>query len=164
MKKASKNKPGLTIIELVITMSIFSLLSGIITVSLLGSSRSASLNSALTALISDIKTQQIKAVTGDTQGRSESDNYGIYFESNRYILFRGQSYNPSEPSNFTVTLSESLELANITFPSSTLVFAKGSGEVIGFQSGANSLVIKNNIDNQQKTITVNRLGVVQSVN
>ena len=82
-KKRGGENNGFTIIELILVMALFTILSGVVTINLLGASRSSVLNSALTALISDIKTQQTKSMTQDTEGRSSVNSYGLYFEEDK---------------------------------------------------------------------------------
>ncbi|OGF99725.1 hypothetical protein A2Y99_02015 [Candidatus Gottesmanbacteria bacterium RBG_13_37_7] len=157
-------KSGLTLVELIITMAVFGILYGVVTVNLMGIKRQASLNSSLTTLISDIKNQQLKAMSADTEGRSTNDSYGLYFASDRYILFHGVTYNPSETSNFSVSLGDGMEFSTINLPTNSIVFTKGSGEISNFLIGSNTLTLTNTQNNEVKTITINQLGTITTVN
>lgn len=159
-----KQKRGFTIPELLIVMSVFGILITFITINLLGLQRKTSLNAVVTTLITDMKHQQVKAMSGDTEGRSSSDNYGIYFESDRYTLFHGNYYVLSDTSNFVVNLSEDLEFSSILFPSSTMLFANGSGEIVDFNPGLNTIVLRNKGTGEKKTIEINKHGVITGVN
>lgn len=155
---------GLVLIELVLVMLFFSLLYGLISVNLVSTKQRATLSTILTTLFTDLRQQQIKAMTADTSGSGQTENFGLYFETNRYILFRGSSYVPTHSSNFAVNLGNNLEFTNIAFSGSQIVFAKGSGEVVNFTAGTNSIALRDSITSVQKTITMNRYGVVTTVN
>lgn len=146
---------GFTLVELLVTIGLLGLLIGLTTISLISVQRRVTLSSTITTLISDLKEQQTKAMTGDTGGVSKN-SYGIYFDTNRYILFRGASYSSADPSNFAV------DLANIDFanPGTSIVFARISGEI----AAASNITLTDITNNQQKTIQINRYGVVTAVN
>jgi len=99
-------KRGFTLIEVMLVMAIFSLLMGFVTINLLRPQNKASVDSLSTQLIADIKQQQLKAMVGDSEGQATSQQFGVYFESDGYTLFRGSSYSASEASNFEVTLED----------------------------------------------------------
>ncbi len=154
---------GFTFPELIVVIGIFAILFGLTTANLPSFQRLASVSSTVDTLVSDIKSQQIKAMVGATEGRVAADNYGIRFEQNKYIFFHGTSYNSNDSSNFTVNLDQNMQFQNITFPNAVVIFSQGLGEVVGYASGSSSLTIKNTAGSEQKTITVNRYGVIVSV-
>src|SRR3990167_3591800 len=98
-------------------MGIFVILASFATINLLGPQRSADLNSTVISIVADIKQQQARSMLGDSGGGSSAVLHGIYFESNRYTLFKGLVYNAADPKNFVVDLSSGLTLAT-AFPSS----------------------------------------------
>ena len=155
---------GFALVELIVVIGIISILFGISTISLLSVRDKASLNTTVATVINDIKSQQIKAVVGDTEGRSSHNSYGVYIEPNRYIFFHGPVYSSSDPDNFAIALSGDLQFSNILFPSSQILFNSVSGELASFTSGANSLTIQNVNDNNTKTIEINRYGVITAIN
>lgn len=152
---------GFTLIEVALVMGIFAILASFATVNLLGTQRSADLNSTSTTIIADIKQQQARSMLGDTGGGSSAIVHGIYFESSRYTLFIGSTYNPTEPTNFVVDLSGGLTLST-TFPTSQVIFNLQSGEINGFASGSSSVTLTTT-GGQARTLTFNKYGVV-SVN
>lgn len=150
------NLSGVTLPELILVMSIFAALIAIATINLASIKNKASLNTSITTLISDLKQQQLKAMVGDTEGRGVTDSYGLYLGQNQYILFHG-TYNPSDPSNFTVNLDDNLQFPN---PGTSVIFASGSGEF----TAPTSLILQDTQTNEQKTIQINTLGTVTGVN
>lgn len=162
--KKFKSQRGFSFIEILLASSIMMVLFGVITFNLLRAQGSASKTSNTDKLISDIRAQQIKAMTGATEGRTSADNYGIYFMSNKYILFHGASYNSGDPTNFTVDLPSDLEIKSTTLPSNTLLFSVLSGEMVGYSSTSNTVTVRSIAINKEIIITINRYGVITGVN
>lgn len=156
-------RQGVTFVELIVVGGIFATLFGLVGVNFLTTINKASLASAVAPLFADIKSQQLKAIQGDTQYTGITDRYGLYFTNESYTLFKG-SYSPTDPANVVIELPENTELSNIVIPQSQLVFEKGSGEVVDFVQGQNSLSVRSTQSSEEKTLTVNQLGVVTGVN
>ena len=164
MKEILKKQCGYTLTELMVVVTIFSLLLGLITINLLNSKQKASFNSSLTQLVSDIKQQQTSAMSLDTQGANTTSAYGIYFGQTSYTLFRGSAYVATDGANFVINLGENVQFSSVSFPGSSIIFQKLSGEILGFNPNLNSVTIKGTQNNQQKTIQINRYGVITQAN
>lgn len=158
----SSNK-GLTIVELLVVIGILSVLLSIGIVSILNIRVITSNNTSTAVIASDLKTQQIKAMTGDTEGRGVPDNYGIKILSNQYVLFHGNTYSPSDTSNFPVPVDTGYTLST-TFPNDTILFASQSGEISGFVQNNNTIKITNTVSSQSKTIQLNKYGTITNIN
>lgn len=154
-------KQGFTLPELVIVISILVLLLSLITVNLLRPQHQASTLAALATLVADLRQQQLKAMVGDTEGSGTPASYGVFANTNSYILFRGSTYAAGNPSNFSVALESPMQIT-ATFPSSQIVFQAGSGEVAGFASGANTVTISNPNGSTTIRLTIDRYGTVAS--
>jgi len=149
---------GFTIPDLLISIAIFSILLGFSITNLPKTQRSISVLSSLNVLISDLRLQQLKAMTGDTQGSQTISSYGVYLGTNQYTLFRGTSYSSADTTNIVVNLDTGLQIAT---PNATLVFLKGSGQISGFTpNGSNTFAIKNSQTGEIKTIMLNQYGVI----
>lgn len=154
---------GFTLIEILLVMTIFAAILGFTAVSFLKTKHTSSLNSTLDKIISDMKSQQLKAMIGSTDAGQNGSSYGIYIAQENYTLFRGNSYSSTDSANLTVSLNQNIIITNILLPNNSLVFSQKSGEISGFDSNNNSITIKNTAGNEQKTITINRYGIVTSV-
>lgn len=152
-----------TLIEVSIVVAIIAVLLSITTISLTTIQNHTYVDSAVETLVSDIKHQQLKTMSGSTEGGSDPEFYGVYFESDRYTLFKGATYNLNDPLNFTVTLNPSLEFTNNILPDSLLLFHKGSGEIQNFSGTTNTITIRNNATDESQTIIFNRYGVITSI-
>ena len=84
MKRAQN---GFSLIEMVVTIGLLSSFLGFITISLLNSQRATNMSVSVETLLSDFRSQQIKAMVGDTEGQSSSNSYGLYFNGSSYVLF-----------------------------------------------------------------------------
>ena len=150
--------------ELIVVMGILLLISGFVAINLVNQQRTSSLNSSVDVLIADIASQQTKAMSGVGGQWESTSNYGIYFEPDRYILFQGTNFLATDSANFTVMLDKNIEFSNITFPGNIIVFSALSGEIMGFSDSNNTITIQDSAGSENKTITVNRYGVVESIN
>lgn len=151
---------GFTLIELILVMSIFMTLTAFATPSLLGGRSQVDINTTMSTVIADIKNQQLKSMIGDTEGRAESDSYGVHFETNSYTLFHGSNYVEGDPSNAVIPLEGSTQFGTVSFPGRQVVFVRGSGEILGFVAGADSVSLFNPSNNQTRVIVLNQYGVV----
>ncbi len=156
-------RKGFTLIEILTVFGVTVILISLSVVSLSTVRESASTDSALEVLLSDIKLQQTKSMTGDTFGQATALPFGIYFTDTSYTLFRGTSYSAGDPTNFTIPLSSDLQFTAITFPSSQIVFEKGSGEIVNFNAVADTVTLRNTVSNDDTVITLNKYGVFTSV-
>jgi prepilin-type N-terminal cleavage/methylation domain-containing protein len=157
-EKFSFSHFGFTLVELLIGITIFATLAGIATISLSKASRSASLNTTISSLLTDIKQQQLKAMIGDTEGRSAGSNYGVYFNSSSYTLFHG-NYTAGDATNFTIQLPGNMQF---TTTNVQLTFANGSGSLAA--GSATAVTIRDTTNSSQKTIQFNTYGVVTAIN
>jgi len=150
---------GFTLLEILISLTIFATLLGFATVSFLKTQQTSSLNSSVEKIISDIKSQQLKAMAGLSGGDQNGSSYGIYFTSTSYTLFKGSVFNPSDSTNLNINLDKNINITNINLPNNSLVFSQQSGEITNFDNNNNSITLKNISGNEQKTIILNRYGV-----
>lgn len=117
-----KNTKGLTIVELLVVMAIAIILWGISTIVFIRPQEVVNLDATVATLTADMKAQQTKAMSGDA-----GSDYGIHLETNSYTLFVGSTYDSSDPNNFAVNVDNPIQITDVTFPGSNLIFQKGSG-------------------------------------
>jgi len=157
-----KKQNGFTIIELLIVIAITTILLGLSTMNLFSAKYKASLNSTVTMLIADLRSQQLKAMVGDTEGSAATNpGYnGIYFDTKQYIIFHGQSYSVSTTDNFAVPLEGDLTFVNA---GTSIIFSKVSGELYDSSVTSFTIQLKNTASGELKYIKINKLGVVNAV-
>ena len=142
---------GFTLVELLVVMGIIATLIGLSTVSLLRTQHNATVSSAVDQLVSDLRVQQTKAMTGskDTTGNSNS-----------YTLFQGIT-DPGDATNFAVNLEGITFTTNL--PSNIIVFARQSGRFSNYVSGTYTITVANSYGTEQKILTVNKYGVITNI-
>jgi len=150
-----RTQRGFTLVELIVTVSILVILLGFITIGLDRSQQGASLASAQEELVTDLTQQQLKAMIGDTEGRSSSNSYGIHFDSNQYVIFHGATYSSSDSSNTIITLDNNLQFNN---PNFDVIFSKLSGT-----TSARIIYMQEKNSSKLKQIHLNIFGVVNQV-
>jgi len=157
------NTKGFTLIEISIVMAITVVLLTLTTISLISFQQNTFVDTTVEQLISDIKYQQISAMNGAAEGENTAQKFGVHFDTNSYTLFHGDSFDISEPTNFTLSLESAMSFADVAFPQDEIIFEKGSGEINGFVDGQNTIILQDSGNNNQVTITINKLGVITQI-
>lgn len=140
-------------VELLIVMGIITILFTIGTLSWSGIQGQSQIDSLTSQVISAIyKTR--------AQNLNNIKTY-LYFDSTRYIIFYTSTFKENDPNNEVNTLPGGYSFVNINFPSQTLTFQNVTGYVSSYSPPA-SIAIKENQNNRQKTISVNRIGIVET--
>ncbi len=148
-----KLEKGFTLVELIMVVGLVMILLSFGWINLTSLPSKASLQTDLTTLINDIKSQQMLSMTGDTAGGEVSD-YGIYFENASYTLFKGGTYDPNDPNNFKIILSnDNLSFTGVSFPGNIILFKKGSGETV-----PGELSISDALSGNTRVVKLNKYG------
>lgn len=151
---------GFTLVEVVIVGAIIGIMFMLTTQSLFRGNKSASLDQVSSSLLTDLRQQQIRAMQGMILTQGTIVDYSIRFESDRYILYPGAAYDSVNPQNQVVLLDSSMRFTSIGVPGSSITFALGSGDVRGYTSGADAVVLTETATGNAWTIRVNEAGVV----
>jgi prepilin-type N-terminal cleavage/methylation domain-containing protein len=146
---------GFTLIEILIVMAILAVLLGISLINLGRPQAAANSGTTLQTLLSDLKAQQLMAMSGGTGGTASAQPYGIYVESGQFTLFAGSSYNAGDPNNFAEAAATGVTLST-TLSGSTVLFQKGTGEVQGYTAGSDTITVTGK--DGAHVVTINRFG------
>ncbi|MCJ7740184.1 type II secretion system GspH family protein [Candidatus Microgenomates bacterium] len=157
-----KYQSGFTLVEVIVALAVFASLFAIVVINLLNVSLKATLSESIDTFNNNFKSQQLKAMVGDTEGNSIKENIGIYLATDKYIDFYG-SYKAQSSANLEIKFDDNIRLVNTSFPSSQIIFIGGNGEILG-ATGNNTITLQNTLSGEQKIITINKYGVVTSVN
>lgn len=158
----ARRQAGFTLPELLTVIGIIAILFGFASINLVGAHRSASIGAVVDTFVADARQQQIKAMSGDTEGTAAAGAYGIHFANNEYTLFYGETYTPAASSNFVIELPGNTVMST-TFPGSTLIFNKANGEVKDFSDSQNTVTIQNAAGSGQTIIEFNKYGVITTI-
>ena len=140
-----KNK-GFTLLEILIVLAILGILSLIIFYTFSGLGKQEALQKDV-LLVSSILTE----AKTSTLSSKEDSNYGVYFENDKIILFKGNNFQEDLNGNVIFKLSNLVEIESIDLfdSSSELVFSRLRGTVnnygtitLSLRDGSNSSQIE----------------------
>lgn len=159
---------GFSLIEILLVISLLTIILAISVPNLFNLSSQANISSISLDIKSLLREAQSKAMNTDTQEQPTTFEFGIHFESNSYTLFKGSSYNSSDPDNFVVSTPNSIVLSSNLKCNSTpldcansVVFSRISGEVINFDLNNESYIcISEPSTNKKIKLSLNSIGVV----
>ena len=152
---------GFTVVELVAVMGIVAI---IFSISLIGVSvfnPKDDLDGFYEIFLTNLKQQQIYALTGQTSGQIDNGNYGVYIDGDGYVLFRGTNYNEEDVDNFEVRLDDLV--LSTTFPQSTIVFEKDGGAIDNYSDGSNTVSLEHLHDNKSIVVSLGKYGTIEQV-
>lgn len=150
------NLNGFTFIELILVISLFSIIFVFIIPSLVRPRSFADIVSTQELIYSTVKEAQSLSMTNPQKA------YGIRFEQDKFILFEGSTYSPSDTNNLETTLTTNLSIESISLPSGDIIFSQLSGEVQNYTSGQDSFVLRENNTNDTKIFTINKIGTLNA--
>lgn len=169
MKDAALSQKAFTLIELVLVIALLGVLLAIVTFNLFRPVSKATIAAVSSDIISLLSEAQTKAINTDTSGSAQTDPYGVHFDADKYILFKGGLFNTSDPNNFVVDVSPSVVITpNLPCPSppsdcNNVVFDKVSGEIASFDPANNTICVSETASGKSVLLTINFLGVVNDV-
>jgi len=155
MTKQSNQKTltGFTLVELLVVIFILVLATGLVLPNFNFFQRQSSLDMAAQEIIGALRLAQNKALA--SEGASP---FGLYFENDRYTLFKGTSFYSSSPDNSVYLLNSALRLSEISLGGvNSIVF----DQLTGATSYPGSLKISLASDStKNKTIFIDASGTV----
>jgi len=144
------------LVEMLTVMGIIAILFALTVPQLFRMRDRNNLQTATTTMISLFRQQQLNAMNSPKL-------YGIHLDQSGYTRFIGSEYSTSNETNTTVTLDYPIEILNITIPDATIIFASGSGDIVGYNAAQNSFMLGDTVNSEQHTIQFNALGVPVSL-
>ena len=147
---------GFSLLEIIVVIGILVLLAALGTGSLLQFSKTTDLNSSVEGSVSSLLEARSKTLSSQ-----EESQYGVHFESDKIVLFRGAVYFSGDPLNEEAALPSSVETASISLNGggSDVIFKKLTGETD--QYGTVTFRLKSDIS-KTRVITVGSTGVVST--
>lgn len=125
------SRDGFTLIELLISIAVISIISTSLFLGYGAVSRNAELKTTTFKVVDVLNLARTR-----TLASLGASNYGVHFEQTQYALFKGSTYNASDPSTIFYLLPASLEIANVTLAGggADVVFDRLTGKTA--QSGS----------------------------
>lgn len=149
-------KSGFTLIEMTVVIAIIAILAVTTFVGYNSFRKRTQLNIIAEEIESALKLTQSKTLSSLNKTR-----YGVHFDTDKYITFIGDTYNPVEATNITFAISDNLEIYNISLNGggSEVIFKRLTGKTD--QYGSLNLRIKNT--SQERILNIESSGTI-SVN
>jgi len=150
-----KNKKGFTTLEILIVLSIMSILTAIVFSAFINVRK----NQALAIDTSTI-VEVLRQARSQTLSSYSSSRYGVRLSSVKVTLFAGSSYNPNDSANKDFILNSSDTILTITLVGggSDVLFDRLTGETS--QNG--TVVLSSPSTGETKTVTIYKTGLVES--
>ncbi len=149
-----KNKNfGISLIEIIVAIAIGAILTATIVVSFSSFRNSKIVDVSADQILSVINEARVKAVSSEDYSR-----FGVHFEANRTVLFKGHVFMEPSSSNVQTVLSPLAEISNISLNGggADMVFQKLTGKTSNY--GSLRVRLKSN-NNKYKTISVKSTGI-----
>lgn len=115
---------GFTVLEILIVITVFVVMAGIVTVSLSRYTRAQAVTGAATALVSELEDARSRTLA--SRGGVQ---YGVHLEDGSITLFRGETYDPNSAQNEVTSLDPRVTLTpSLASGGADIVFERLSGE------------------------------------
>lgn len=153
------NKKGFTIIELLVVISITTILITIVTPNLSKFKRERTLDNTVSEIISVVNKAR-----NDTISSLSSNVYGVHFETNRIVYFVGSTFNNLDASNVVSAIDSSVVIPstggiNLNGGGSNVIFTRLTGDTTNY----GTIVLQLSSDStRQKTLIINKTGTISS--
>lgn len=144
---------GFTLIELLLVISVLALAVSLVLPNFNFFQRQSSLDMATQEVVSALRLAQNKALASE-----DASPFGLYFENNRYTLFKGTTFYPTSPDNSVQQLNSALSLSEINLGGSNIIIFD---QLTGATANPGSLKISLVSDStKNKTIFIDSSGII----
>ncbi|MBI5018875.1 prepilin-type N-terminal cleavage/methylation domain-containing protein [Candidatus Gottesmanbacteria bacterium] len=154
---------GFTLVEVIIVGTIMAIMFMLSTQSLFGGIRSATLDQVSSSVMRDLNTQQARAINGLVSPSGSVVDYSVRFETDRYILYPGAVYDMGNSQNQEVLLDPTMRFTVIAVPDQAITYARSSGKMRGFITGADYVELSDTETGSRVTIRINEAGALSVV-
>lgn len=119
------SQKGFTLIEIIVAIGVLAIIGTTIFVGFSAATESADLKTSAFKVVDALQFARTRTIAS-----LASSQYGVHFEQTQYVLFRGATYNASDPDNIVYPLSLRVEIADITLAGggSDVVFDRITGK------------------------------------
>lgn len=151
MDKTKKNIRGFTLLELIIVISITVIITSAIMPIYSGFLVRNQVKTNIWRMMDGINRARFNALTG-----RDNESWGVHFETNEYVLFKGTTYVAVDPTNEIFTLPSILRLSSINLngAGNEIIFEKITADTIGY----GAVTIEDLKSYETNTISVNEVG------
>jgi prepilin-type N-terminal cleavage/methylation domain-containing protein len=137
---------GFTFIEVLIVIALLGLLVGLSIPFYQSFQVSNQLDTTAFEIVQTLRLAQAKAMAGENE-----ENFGVHFESQKFVLFEGDVYQNADPANEVTEIPKTLSVA--TSFGQNIIFSRIKGET----SPGGTVTVRSDI-NESKAIQINVKG------
>lgn len=154
----TKNQPtgnwGFSLIEVLVAVSVLTIITGLVAPGFNFFKRQSIIDGATQEIVHALRFAQNKTLA--SEGNS---NFGVYFETNKFVLFKGVTYSASAIDNEVHNLDSSLNISAINFGGavSYVVFDRLTGTTANYGSLS---VGRTGDASQDKVIYIDQSGII----
>lgn len=152
VEKYFKNKKGYTLIEVILVVGLLAIAAGVVTLLFLSVESNNQREIIVNEIVTTLRKNQSLAMFGQNQSE-----FGVHFESSKYIEFPGTTYVVNNPENIEHQVPAGTFIENIEFGDGVDIYFK---RVTGEANIAGSLEVRVRGLASVKQIIVNKLGTV----
>lgn len=155
MKKIFR-KNGISVLEVIITISIIVALSAFVIPKLSDFRKEQLIKNTIEDVVSLLNRAKI-----DSSSSLDSSNYSIYFENDKITYFKGVNFDVNDPLNQTIIFDNDIRIKedggiNLNGGGNILTFPRLTGDVIGY----GTIILELTDSSKQKIININKLGSI----
>ncbi len=160
-KSYSRRGFGFTLVEVLVVVAIFGAIASMALSTDMSGFRRYSFGDKRDALISALQKTRSEAMNGVCFGDTCAGgvDHSVHFENDKYTLFQGDTYNPTDSENEVVTVNPAVTISD----ASDIVFAKNSGDASTTSTGVWNVVIRDTFGHISTT-TVTSVGQISWTN
>lgn len=155
--------PAFTYVELMMVLGILGVLLSISILSVGPLMSKTDMTAFSQVLVADAVSMQLKSMRREPGASGQTTPFGVYFEPEQYVLFQGDSYNAADPENIVVPLGDEVRFSTINLPANTVLFERGSGDVVNYDPLTSSVVLSQNSTGASIVVQFNRHGIIQLI-
>lgn len=146
---------GATLLEILLSLFIIAVVAGIFVAAFGVFRESNDLRAAQSTMVGMVKSARSRAIASEN-----NSVYGVHFETEKSVLFKGSAYNPSDPGNENYTFPPSVKISNISLAGGAqdAVFSRLQGTTTS--PGTITLSSKNN-PSKTRAITIYQTGLAE---
>ncbi|MDE1975177.1 MAG: prepilin-type N-terminal cleavage/methylation domain-containing protein [Patescibacteria group bacterium] len=146
-------KNGFTMIEILVAIAIILILVGIGVFVFYEAREKAELDGITDGIASTLEKAQSNALNG-----GNGLPYGVRFQSNSYTYFSGNSYDPSDPSDVTVSIDSGHGISD-NISGDTVIFSR----LTGVPDATGTVTVTDLSSDETQTVTIGNQGDITVV-
>lgn len=154
------NQKGITLVEIVVIITIAAMVLTITTISFFRFRQSFYFDSMLNSIVESVNYAKLKSKTGKLNEEDTRISYGVVFDSDKYIVFEGDSFDPDDENNneYEIPVGFSLDVVCTPADNGTIVFDPIIGET------ANTCVVNilNSSSDVLGRVQIDRTGISEA--